>query len=203
MQSNKNDALKTILQFIALFVAVLAATMLIMRFVISKDVVQGPSMEPGLESGDRLISLRLKKPKRNDIVVLYAPESDNPKPGELYIKRVIGMPGDTVSSKNDQLYVNGKKVNQDYLDQSFIKKELDEAAASQGVNASNLKFTGDFTLKTLASTHRATVPAGEYFVMGDNRYVSHDGRAFGFIPKSEIQSVVGLRYWPLSKFKIY
>jgi signal peptidase I len=182
---------------------VLIATLLIMRFVISKDVVQGPSMEPGLESGDRLISLRLKKPKRNDIVVLYAPKSDNPAPGELYIKRVIGMPGDTVESKNDKLYVNGKQVKQNYLSQKFIKQELQESATEQGVDVNDLKFTGDFSLKTLASTHRATVPAGEYFVMGDNRYVSHDGRAFGFIPKSEIQSVVGLRYWPLSKIKFY
>jgi signal peptidase I len=191
------------LQFVLLFGTVLIATLLIMRFVISKDVVQGPSMEPGLESGDRLISLRLKKPKRNDIVVLYAPKSDNPAPGELYIKRVIGMPGDTVESKNDKLYVNGKQVKQNYLSQKFIKQELQESATEQGVDVNDLKFTGDFSLKTLASTHRATVPAGEYFVMGDNRYVSHDGRAFGFIPKSEIQSVVGLRYWPLSKIKFY
>lgn len=203
MKSNKNDFIKTILQFVLLFGAVLIATLLIMRFVISKDVVQGPSMEPGLESGDRLISLRLKKPKRNDIVVLYAPKSDNPAPGELYIKRVIGMPGDTVESKNDKLYVNGKQVKQNYLSQKFIKQELQESATEQGVDVNDLKFTGDFSLKTLASTHRATVPAGEYFVMGDNRYVSHDGRAFGFIPKSEIQSVVGLRYWPLSKIKFY
>ena len=203
MKSNKNDFIKTILQFVLLFGTVLIATLLIMRFVISKDVVQGPSMEPGLESGDRLISLRLKKPKRNDIVVLYAPKSDNPAPGELYIKRVIGMPGDTVESKNDKLYVNGKQVKQNYLSQKFIKQELQESATEQGVDVNDLKFTGDFSLKTLASTHRATVPAGEYFVMGDNRYVSHDGRAFGFIPKSEIQSVVGLRYWPLSKIKFY
>lgn len=203
MKSNKNDFIKTILQFVLLFGTVLIATLLIMRFVISKDVVQGPSMEPGLESGDRLISLRLKKPKRNDIVVLYAPKSDNPAPGELYIKRVIGMPGDTVESKNDKLYVNGKQVKQSYLSQKFIKQELQESATEQGVDVNDLKFTGDFSLKTLASTHRATVPAGEYFVMGDNRYVSHDGRAFGFIPKSEIQSVVGLRYWPLSKIKFY
>ncbi len=203
MQTKKNGSIRTILQFIILFVVVLGATMLLMRYVISKDIVQGPSMEPGLESGDRLISLRLKKVKRNDIVVLYAPKVDNPTKGELYIKRVIGMPGDTVESKNDKLYVNGKEVKQDYLSQKFIKKELTEKAAELGVDSSDLKFTYDFSLSTLASTKRATVPAGEYFVMGDNRYVSHDGRNFGFIPKSEIQSVVVLRYWPLSEFKIY
>lgn len=203
MKTNKSGSFKSILEFIILFVVVLAATMLLMRFVISKDVVQGPSMQPGLNNGDRLISLRLKKPKRNDIVVLYAPKVDNPTPGELYIKRVIGMPGDTVESKNDKLYVNGKQVKQDYLSQKFIKQELEDNAAEQGIDADNLKFTNDFTLKTLAATHRATVPAGKYFVMGDNRYVSHDGRAFGFISKKDIQSTVVLRYWPLSKFKLY
>lgn len=203
MASNKNDYIKSILQFIALFVAVLAATMLLMRFVVSKDVVQGPSMEPGLNNGDRLISLSMKKPKRNDIVVLYAPKVDNPAPGELYIKRVIGMPGDTVESKNDQLYINGKKVKQSYLSQKFIKQELQDSASEQGVNVNALKFTNDFSLKTLSSTHRTTVPKGKYFVMGDNRYVSHDGRAFGFIGKKDIQSTVVFRYWPLNKIKTY
>lgn len=223
---------KFIVELVALFVVVFAATAALMTFVLSKDQVNGPSMEPGLQNNDRLFSLRHKQIKRNEIVVLYAPDKASneflkknnatdadisqhngnlylngkvipKKDHELYIKRVIGMPGDTVSSKNDKLYVNGKRQAEPYLKKSFIKKELQQYATSYGTGVSGMKFTNDFTLKTQASTHRSTVPKGSYFVMGDNRFVSHDGRAFGFIKKSDIQSVVVLRYWPLNKFKIY
>lgn len=194
---------RPIIEFVAMFILILGGTYLLFTHVLSKDVVSGPSMEPGLMDGDRLISLRLQKPKHNDIVILYAPKNANPTPGELYIKRVIGMPGDTVSSKDDKLYVNGKEVKQDYLSKKFINQELTNSAATQGIDASDLQFTNDFSLKTLAATHSATVPAGKYFVLGDNRYVSKDSRAFGFISKKEIQSVVKLRYWPLSKLKIF
>ena len=232
MREKETSNWKFIVELVALFVVVFAATAGLMTFVLSKDQVSGPSMEPGLMDKDRLFSLRHKQIKRNEIVVLYAPDKVSDKflqqngatdadisqhngklyfngkvvplkDHELYIKRVIGMPGDTVSSKNDKLYVNGKQQAEPYLKKSFINKELQQYATIYGQNVSDMKFTNDFDLKTQASTHRSTVPKGSYFVMGDNRYVSHDGRAFGFIKKQNIQSVVVLRYWPLNKFKIY
>lgn len=196
---------RCVLELVVLFAAVFIITQLLMTYVISKDEVQGASMEPGLQQDDRLISLRHKQIKRNDIVVVYAPDATDSKTGkpELYIKRVIGMPGDTVQSKNDHLYINGKLVKQPYLNKKFMQKEIKTIAQQEGLDASKVKFTYDFTLKTLKSTHRSTVPKGEYFVMGDNRIISHDGRAFGFLKRSQIQSVVVMRYWPLSKFKFY
>ncbi|WP_054750226.1 signal peptidase I [Lacticaseibacillus thailandensis] len=194
-----------VLELVVLFAAVFIITQLLMTFVISKDEVQGSSMEPGLQQNDRLISLRHKQIKRNDIVVVYAPDATDKATGkpELYIKRVIGMPGDTVQSKNDKLYINGKLVKQPYLHKKFMRKEIKAIAAQEGLDASKVKFTYDFSLKTLKSTHRTKVPKGEYFVMGDNRIISHDGRAFGFLKRSQIQSVVVMRYWPMSKFKFY
>lgn len=170
-----------------------------MRYVLSKDVVQGTSMQPTLENNERLYSVRIKKPKRNDIVVINAPD----RPKSLYIKRVIGMPGDTVSSKNDKLYVNGKAIAEPYLNHKFSRDEINKWASQQGLDPSSIKFTNDFNIKTLSSTKSAKVPAGKYFVMGDNRLVSHDSRDFGFVDKSKIQSVVVWRYWPLNRMKIF
>ena len=62
-------------------------------------------MEPNFEQGDRLIAFRHAKIKRNDVVIIKAPDA----PGEFYIKRVIGLPGDSVAVKNNELYINGKK----------------------------------------------------------------------------------------------
>ena len=113
------------------------------------------------------------------------------------------MPGDTVSAKNDKLYVNGKAIAEPYLNRKFARTEINQWASQQGLDSSTIKFTNDFNIKTLSSTKSAKVPAGKYFVMGDNRLVSHDSRDFGFVDKSKIQSVVVWRYWPLNRLKIF
>lgn len=202
-----------------------------MNFVVSKNYVTGPSMEPGLHTGDHMLALRHKKVKRNDIVVLYAPDEASSEyvsshhvkaenlsyvgngklyngsslvpltDRELYIKRVIGLPGDTIRSYHDKLYVNGKRVPQSYLTASFSKTALREHNKKYDENEKY--FTKDFSLKTLAATRSVRVPANTYFVLGDNRVVSHDSRSFGFLPAANIQSVVILRYWPLGKITTY
>lgn len=233
MQKKKTESnFKFIIELVVLFAVVFAATTALMTFVISKDRVSGPSMQPGLQNNDRLFSLRMKTPKHGDIVVLYAPDAVSEsyltknnatakdvttkngnlylkgklvplKDHELYIKRVIGVAGDTVSAKNNQVYLNGKKLKESYLKPAFEKKEMKEYATAYGLNYKDMKFTSDFNLATQKSTMRKTVPKNSYFVMGDNRFVSHDGRAFGFIGRKNIQSVVVWRYWPLNKMKIF
>ena len=199
MKKEKSSAMRSAIELIVLFLVVILGTQLLMHYVLSKDIVQGTSMQPTLENGDRLYSVRNKAVHRNNIVVIDAPD----KPGQLYIKRVIGMPGDTVAVKSGKLYINGKVQTQPYLKSSFMQKELNAYAAQQGVAAGSLQFTPDFNIATLAATQSKTVPQGEYFVMGDNRLVSHDGRDFGFIAKDKVQSVVVWRYWPINKMKIY
>ncbi len=197
--SKMNETVKWLLEMVVIILVVLVGTKLLMNHVVSKDVVQGTSMQPTLENGDRLYSLRNKSIHRNDIVVIDAPD----QPGQLYIKRVIGMPGDTVAVQDDKLYINGKETKEPYLKASFMKQEMKTYAAQQGIDLNSLKFTYDFDIATLPSTKSKTVPKGSYFVMGDNRLVSHDGRDFGFIKKSKVQSVVVWRYWPLNKMKIF
>lgn len=174
---------------IVVFVGVFVAT----RALVANDIVSGDSMQPTLESGERLLSLKHKQPHRFDIIVLDAPNA----PGALYIKRVIGMPGDTVAVKHDQLYLNGKKRREPYLQTAFAKRELAQYVADH--HAKN--FTTDFTLQDLKATQCTKVPANSYFVMGDNRLVSNDGRAFGFVTKAQVESVIVWRYWPLSAMR--
>ncbi|MCI1985896.1 MAG: signal peptidase I [Lactobacillus sp.] len=191
MASTTQSSWRWLCSLAVIFIGVFVAT----RYLVANDIVAGNSMQPTLESGQRLISLKQKQPQRFDIIVLDAPDA----PGALYIKRVIGMPGDRIAVKDDHLYLNGKKQTEPYLNTAFAKRELRAYAKADKANS----FTTSFSLQSLKATQANTVPAGHYFVMGDNRLVSHDGRAFGFITTKEVQSVVVWRYWPLDHMKTF
>ncbi len=176
---------KWLLQVLVMAAILLGIYYLIFNFVLSNDTVSGPSMEPTFESGDRLITTRNSAIKRGEIIVFKAPD----EPGALYIKRVIGLPGDTVSSKNDVTYINGKPIKEPYL--NAYKKKL----------APNTLYTNNFSLKKLFGVTR--VPKGSYFVMGDHRDVSKDSRMIGFIKKSAIIGRVRWRYYPFNQMKFF
>lgn len=144
--------------------------------------VVGDSMVPTLETGDRLILNKLAEVDRFDIVVFPAPDGTD----EEYVKRVIGLPGDEITYFQDELYINGEKVTEHYLE-----------SLKEG---SNQTLTGDFTLFSL--TGEMAVPEDMYFVLGDNRVVSKDSRVFGFIPAAQIEGTADLRLWPLNKIGI-
>ena len=140
--------------------------------------VSGASMYPTLHNADRMILSKVGDIHRFDVVILKAPDEN-----VEYIKRVIGMPGDTVEMKSGVLYINGKKV-----DQPFINTE---ALAKQTV------FIDDFTLESL--TGESKVPEGKYFVLGDNRGVSKDSRMIGFIDRSAIEGKAVFTIWPFGR----
>jgi len=100
-----------------------------------------------------------------------------------YIKRVIGLPGDTVEVRDDVLYINGKAMEEPYLEESKEDNDLFG------------KFTADFTLQEL--TGETYVPEESIFVLGDNRINSNDSRFFGFIPKESIIGEVKFQFYPL------
>ncbi len=137
--------------------------------------VIGASMEPTLHSGDRLviskISYKLENIKRGDIVVLHSPKN----PDVEYIKRVIGLPGDTILIKDNYVYLNG-----------FL---LQESYVSAQTNLWEFGFTKEGALYT--------VPENYIFVMGDNRPRSSDSREFGSIPVSSIVGKAVFRYYPI------
>jgi signal peptidase I len=167
-----------------LIAIVLAA--IIRIFLFANYIVDGDSMLPTMHDGDRLIVnkivYQIKEPDRFDIVVFHADEQRD------YIKRVIGLPGDKITYENDQLFVNGEKLEEKYL------KDLKNSVHNQ-------LLTNNFSLENL--TGETKVPENTVFVLGDNRQNSTDSRIIGFIPIEEIVGEVNLKYWPLGDINIY
>ena len=196
-----------VLDIVIIWAVLMGICFLLFRFVLSNDTVSGPSMQPSFENGQRLISVRHAAIKRGEVVIVKAPD----EPGALYIKRVIGLPGEKIVSKNNQIYINGKKLNQPWLTQG--RKMEDSAtdtsfAATQNFTMASLAKSRQFQqyytksqLKYINQYNR--IPKGTYFVMGDHRSVSKDSRYIGTIKRKNIVAVVKLRYWPLNEFKVY
>lgn len=160
---------------------VFAVFLVIYVFLFRPFRVSGNSMDPTFVDRQyiltNLITLQFNKPKMGDVIVFKAP-TDQEKD---YIKRVIGVPGDTVFIKNGDVYVNGKLLDQ-----------------GQFLNSPVKTYGGSF----LKESEAVTVPADSYFVMGDNRAGSSDSREWGFVP---LKSVIGQSffvYWPLDKIEI-
>lgn len=175
----KNEAFEWIK---ALGVAVIIA-LVIRTFFFTNYVVEGQSMMPTLQDGNRLIvnkiNYDISQPDRFDIVIFHHSETDD------YVKRVIGLPGDRIRYENDILYVNGNKMKEPYLRPN--KKQIVTGT-----------LTADWTLKQMTGHMR--VPEGKLFVMGDNRRNSIDSRSFGFVDMDQVVGQVNLRYWPLEQF---
>lgn len=156
--------------------------------IFANGQISGQSMEPTFHNGERLFGLRRSNPKRGDIIIFHPPDENAEK---YYVKRVIGLPGDLVSMKDDVLYINNEPQPEKYLD----------TYKDQFYEQSNHHFTEDFDLFKL--TGRSQVPLNSYFVMGDNRPNSTDSRTFGFVKATSIQSIALMRYYPLNKIQFY
>ena len=154
-----------------------ACLYLIPTYVLQKTIVDGPSMEDTLHNGEHLlvekISYHFDELKRFDIIVFYPYGRDNE---EYYVKRIIGLPGETIQIKGSDIYINNEK-----LDEDFGKEPI--------------------TLAGIAE-EPLTLGDDEYFVMGDNREVSFDSRyeEVGPVSKENIGGRAILRIWPLNKF---
>lgn len=173
-------------EWVKAFGIAIVIAIVIRSFIFTNYVVEGESMMPTLQNGNRLIVNKIEydvsKPQRFDIVIFHA------TPTEDYVKRVIGLPGDTIQYKNDVLYVNGQPKKEPYLNK--YKSQLPKGEL----------LTPNFTLKKI--TGKTKVPPGDIFVMGDNRRHSTDSRVFGFVKESKIVGKVNLRYWPFSEFNL-
>lgn len=138
-------------------------------------------MMPTLQDGNRLIINRMSEIQRFDQIVFKAPDTEKD-----YIKRVIGLPGDTIEMKHDVLYINGKAYKESYLKEN-----------RKNIPPTLQQLTQDFTLKEL--TNKTVVPEGYLFVLGDNRLYSNDSRFFGFVPMKSVVGKVQVRLWPLNE----
>ncbi|HEX6554059.1 MAG TPA: signal peptidase I [Ktedonobacteraceae bacterium] len=142
---------------------------LVIRFAIQSYRVSGPSMQPGLQTDNYVlvnkIAYLFHAPERGDVIVFHYPLDTS----EDFIKRVIGLPGDTITLDNKTVQVDGVVLHEPYISEPY--------------NPSG---------KTIK------VPMDEYFVLGDNRPLSDDSRDWGFVPKADLVGKAVIVYWPLS-----
>ncbi|HUD68833.1 MAG TPA: signal peptidase I [Acidimicrobiales bacterium] len=147
-------------------------------YVIQTFYIPSGSMEPTLNVGDRILVFKLAydfaSPAIGDVVVFRAPPSEHcgdPSITDL-VKRIVGVPGDRMSSSGNEILVNGKPLVQDW----------------------------PHVVDLIYPISPRTIPPNDYFVMGDNHPASCDSRVWGYVPRADIIGKVVLKIWPLSQF---
>lgn len=160
---------------VSLAVAIVSV-LLIRSFLFTIIRVDGPSMMNTLQNGDRLmvnvLTLKMDGPQRFDVVILHYPNKS-----EQYVKRVIGLPGETLEVRGGVLYIDGEAISEPFLDDELTEK-FDLASRNIGP---------------------IEIPEGQYYVMGDNRDNSNDSRAVGLIDESMFIGKVRYILWPLDR----
>lgn len=161
------DVLEVVVFAIAIF-------LFVYLLVLQPHKIKGSSMEPNFPDGEYLLtdklSYRFREPKRGEVVVFEAPGTR----GDEFIKRIIGLSGEIIVIKNNDIFINGEKLEEDYLSGAVLTK------------------SGNF----LKEDSAVTIPFGQYLVLGDNRPFSSDSRTWGFIEKSDITGRAWVIYWP-------
>lgn len=176
-KKKKRSPVSYVIEFAIYIILILGCVFWVPEHVIQRTVVNGESMENTLHTGESLlvekVSYRFNDPQRYDIIVFYPEGRDV---DEYYVKRIFGLPGETIQITGNDIYINGEKI-----EDGFAKNGMDDP----GIAAEPLTLADD-----------------EYFVLGDNRMVSLDSRDsdLGPIKAEDIAGHVILRIWPLKKF---
>jgi signal peptidase I len=156
------------------------AVLLVRTFVAQPFLVSGASMDPTFKDGDYLLvdelSYRAREPERGEVVVFRYPGDHR----FHYIKRIIGLPGEKIISKDGELSVWSAE-NKKVLTEKYLKEQT-------------LKDTGEFEV---------TLAEDQYFVMGDNRGFSYDSRSWGPLSSEEITGLVRFRLWPIQTAEVF
>lgn len=168
------------LEWVVLVGAALVIALLVKTFLFQAFFIPSESMVPTLQVGDRVLVNKLSDDfggvHRGDVVVFEAPPAARSGDIADLVKRVIGLPGDTVEARDDgAVYVNGRRLDEPYL--------------PSGTVTTNLPPT--------------KVPAGHIFVMGDNRGASRDSRYFGPVKESTIVGRVFVKIWPPTSVRLF
>lgn len=168
-------AVAAIFDFLQGIVAIAAVFVMVYLFIMSPQQVSGHSMEPNFHDGDYILTnkviYKFREPSRGDIVILKSPGNKDVD----YIKRIIGLPGETLELKAQHYYINGIELNEPYPYNKPV-------------------YGGSF----LRENQAIDIPAGMYFVSGDNRPGSSDSREFGLIAKEDFIGQAIIRYWPVA-----
>lgn len=167
------DIVETVVFALAIFV-------IVYLFLAQPHQVSGSSMFPNFIDKEYLLTnkvvYRFKDPQRGDVIIFKAPPPIN----KDLIKRVIGLPNDTVKVENGKIFVNDKQLPENYLPQGTNSQEG----------------------SVLHNGKKITVPKDSYIVMGDNRQASYDSRDFGPIKRNSIVGKAWIIYWPLKRFGV-
>lgn len=173
-------AVAAFFDFLQGIVVILAILVMVYLFIMSPQEINGASMEPNFHNGEFILTnkvlYKFRDPQRGDVIIFKSPKNKEVD----YIKRIIGLPGDTVKLQNNSFYVNGQKVDEPYLSPDMTI------------------FGGSF----LHEGEEITVPPGQYFVAGDNRPHSSDSREFGNIAKEDFIGTAIFRYFPFSQMGV-
>jgi signal peptidase I len=152
----------------------------LLQLAMPRSIVHGRSMEPNFAEGQYLVISRVNylfgDPERGDIVVFNSPAADPDEPS--LIKRVIGLPGDSIEFREGETYINGVRLDEPYINEPC------------------------FSYQCPSEETPIVLGQDEYFMMGDNRNVSQDSREFGPVPRANIIGEVLVRYWPLDKIGV-
>ena len=173
-------AVGAIFDFLQGIVVILAVLVMVYLFIMSPQEINGASMEPNFHNGEYILTnkvlYKFRDPIRGDVVIFKSPKNKEVD----YIKRIIGLPGDTVKLESNSFYVNGQKVEEPYLAPDVVV------------------FGGSF----LREGEEIVVSPGMYFVAGDNRPHSSDSREFGPVVKEDFIGAAFFRYWPFSQLGV-
>lgn len=162
-------------ELLQVVIVALAIIIPVRYFFIKPFYVKGASMEPTFFDHEYLvideISYRFKEPVRGDIIVFRYPRD----PKQYFIKRIIGLPGETVQITGNHVFINGEQIDEGYLDAST-------------------KTVGEIVV---------TLQPDEFFVLGDNRSFSLDSRSFGPLPRQYVVGKTWIRGWPFNKITVF
>ncbi|GAB6988892.1 signal peptidase I [Paenibacillus pini] len=187
-KQNQNDkpskkSKNEIVEWLKAIVIALVLVALIRWLLFKPFIVDGPSMQPNFHTDERVIVNEIlydiRAPHRGEVIVFHVPSE-----GRDFIKRVIGVAGDTVKVEGDTVTVNGKPVSETYIQGAIDSKHT----AGQLYNDKN------FPNSTFPN---GKVPEGHVFVMGDNRSNSTDSRMIGYVPLGDIVGRADLIFWPI------
>ena len=203
-----------IVEYSKSFFPVILVVFLIRSFVVEPFKIPSGSMMPTLLAGDFILVnkfayglrvpilnntfLEIGQPERGDVIVFHYP----PDPSIDYIKRVIGVPGDKIAYRDKQLYVNGEKLDMEFVeDYQYVGSGLNMVYAKRYEEELGGK-THDILIEedTIVVDAEVEVPPGHYFAMGDNRDNSRDSRVWGFVPENNLVGKAFFIWWNFDNF---
>lgn len=187
-QETSNKSKNEWIEWLKAIIIAVGLVFLIRWLLFAPFIVDGSSMQPNFHTGERIIVNKIlydfRDPKHGEVIVFHVPTE-----GRDFIKRVIGVPGDTVKVEGDTVTVNGQVVNETY-----IQEALDEKHKNNEFYNTEANFPNEFVTESV-------VPEGHVFVLGDNRSNSTDSRRIGYVSYDEIVGRADLVFWPLADFK--